>query len=654
MKKSPHKLFISQQLKRLFLSALLLFIVGCESKEIVTSGEMGANPESSALTSTDDMRAGSGALGDRSLLPGGPLYEERCASCHEGGVYKAPHKIWLEFMSARNLYKSMTGGIMSSQAEGLSDIEKRQIIEYLTMEPFKESDLTPEYQYCQDRNKLADPYDAKELVGWGHDTSRFVPTEVAGLALADIKNLKLKWSFGYPASLRARSQPAIAMGTVFTGSQDGTVYALDLDTGCVRWAFSASAEVRTGIVIGEVGSGKKLAFFGDIIANAYAVDAITGELVWKIRTDNHSSATLTGTPAFNDGSLYIPISSLEVTAAADPSYDCCTFRGSVISVDAESGELQWQSFAIPEKATEVGKTTAGAKILSPSGVPVWTSPTIDAANNLLIFGTGENYSTPADGNSDAIVAARLDTGERLWHRQIFPGDAWNVACMFVDNPNCPVENGPDYDQGSSPLLMTLDNGDRVIVAGHKDGRVIGYRLDSESAPLWEVKLGRGSIQGGIHFGMAAEGTRVYAPINDMNDTQNGDFLDPLLARPGIAAVDANSGEVFWQHVQEDVCDPEIRFCDPGISAPVTAISGAVIAGHLDGFVRIYEGATGEVMWEFDTTQDLQTVNGVAARGASISGAGPAVGQGHIVINSGYGLYSHEPGNALLVFSVDGD
>ena len=154
------------------------------------------------------------------------------------------------------------------------------------MEPFKESDLTPEYQYCQDRNQLADPYDPKELVGWGHDTSRFVPTEVAGLALADIKNLKLKWSFGYPASLRARSQPAIAMGTVFTGSQDGTVYALDLDTGCVRWAFAASAEVRTGVVIGEVSSGRKLAFFGDIIANAYAVDAITGELVW-LSLDNN-------------------------------------------------------------------------------------------------------------------------------------------------------------------------------------------------------------------------------------------------------------------------------------------------------------------------------------------------------------------------------
>ena len=142
MGKSPHKFFIFQYVKRCFLSALILLIVGCQSQELVTTEEFKPEAESSALTSTDDMRAGSGALGDRSLLPGGPLYEARCASCHEGGVYKAPHKTWLEFMSARNLYKSMTGGIMSSQAEGLSDIEKRQIIEYLTMEPFKESDLS--------------------------------------------------------------------------------------------------------------------------------------------------------------------------------------------------------------------------------------------------------------------------------------------------------------------------------------------------------------------------------------------------------------------------------------------------------------------------------------------------------------------------------
>ena len=150
---------------------------------------------------------------------------------------------------------------------------------------------------------------------------------------------------------------------------------------------------------------------------------------------------------------------------------------------------------------------------------------------------------------------------------------------------------------------------------------------------------------------AAEGL-IYAPINDMNDTRNGDWLDPELARPGVHAIDAASGEVLWRHVQENVCTPEREFCDPGVSAAVTAIPGAVLAGHLDGHLRAYAAATGEVLWDFDTTQPVAAVNGQTAKGGGMSGgAGPAVGDGHVVINSGYGLYFHEPGNALLVFAA---
>ena len=156
-------------------------------------------------------------------------------------------------------------------------------------------------------------------------------------------------------------------------------------------------------------------------------------------------------------------------------------------------------------------------------------------------------------NSDAVIAVRLDTGERLWSRQTFPEDAWNVACMMVDNPNCPEEDGPDYDQASSPLLVDIGAGKTVVVAGQKDGRVFALDWETGQNKLWEVKLGRGSIQGGVHFGMAADGTTVYVPINDMNDTRNGEWLDPETARPGVSAVNAVTGEVLWSHVQENVC-----------------------------------------------------------------------------------------------------
>jgi polyvinyl alcohol dehydrogenase (cytochrome) len=190
----------------------------------------------------------------------------------------------------------------------------------------------------------------------------------------------------------------------------------------------------------------------------------------------------------------------------------------------------------------------------------------------------------------------------------------------------------------------------LVVAGQKDGRVFALDWETGQSKAWETKLGRGSIQGGVHFGMAAAGSTVFVPINDMNDTRNGEWLDPKTARPGVSAIDAATGKVLWSHVQNNVCGEGRPFCDPGVSAPVTATDDAVVAGHLDGFIRIYNSETGDILWSFDTATSVTGTNGVVAKGGSMSGSGPALGDGHLVINSGYGLYNHEAGNALLVFA----
>ena len=604
-----------------------------------------------SLGSIDEQYAWVGDLGDRDALPGKQLYSEHCAGCHEAQVYKAPHTTWLELMSPQVLYRSITQGIMQSQAAHLSDSEQRHVVEYITQTRLGDPNAGPNVTWCEGPNAEFTSLEEDHLTGWGHDTRRFVSSDVAGFDRSQIRDLELQWSFGFPESTRARSQPSIAMGAVFVGSQDGTVYAFDLETGCVRWRFAARAEVRTGITLGSRGpEGIPTAYFGDIIANLYALDATTGELVWQTSPDDHHSATLTGTPAFANGNLYVPVSSLEVVTAANPEYACCTFRGHVMAVNGDDGAILWDSYAIPNAPISIEDTKAGTKIFAPSGAPVWTSPTIDAERNLLIFGTGENYSSPADKNSDAVIAVRLDTGERIWSRQTFPEDAWNVACMMVDNPNCPEEDGPDYDQASSPLLVDIGDGKTVVVAGQKDGRVFALDWQTGTKKLWEVRLGRGSIQGGVHFGMAADGATVYVPINDMNDTRNGEWLDPKTARPGVSAVDAATGEVLWSHLQKNVCGEGRPFCDPGVSAAITATDRAVIAGHLDGIIRIYDSASGEIIWTYDTTVPVTGTNGVTAKGGGMSGSGPALGAGHMVINSGYGLYNHEAGNALLVFA----
>lgn len=639
-----------------FLIVLSFMISGCDqhSSEDTAIFES-AGPE--LLASTDDMQTGAADF-DRSTHPGKGLYEENCSGCHNGTVSRAPHFSWLEMMNASAVYQAMNDGVMSVQAEALTDEDKILVTEYLTRTKLQGgAALTAiEPPMCTDSDSDFDFSSPAQAVNWGHDTNRYSPSTVAGLTGPEIPNLELKWSFVFPDAFRARSQPTIAMGTVFVGSQDGRVYALDLETGCARWTFSASAEVRTGVVLSlsETPISKDnppLAYFGDIIARLYAVNALTGELVWSLKADEHPSATLTATPAFYEGKLFVPVSSLEVIPAADPEYECCTFRGSVLAVDGTNGSVQWRHYTIPEEPSETSRTSIGTRVLSPSGAPVWSSPTVDRKRGLIYVGTGENYSSPTDGNSDAVVAIDMATGTRVWTRQSTSGDAWNVACMMADNPNCPPEDGPDFDHGSSILLVELERNKDILLAGHKNGTVYALDPDNKAQLVWATDVGRGSIQGGVHFGMSAADTRLYVPINDMNNTRNGDYLDPEQARPGMHSIDANTGKLLWSNVQSNVCFEEDEFCDPGISSAVTSIPGAVFAGHLDGFVRAYASESGKLLWEFDTRPERIGVNGITGHGGSMSGAGPAIVDGHVVINSGYGLYNHEPGNLLMVFAV---
>lgn len=385
---------------------------------------------------------------DPENAPGKAVFEQACAGCHLGQVAKAPHKMFLQMLSGPTILDSLETGLMQEQAKGLSAAQRAAVAEYLSAAPLSAQRPTVPPRMCAADASPFDPTMRPAPVTWGYGNNRFTPAEVARLDLADASRLELAWAFEFPAGIRARSQPSIAYGAVFVGSHDGHVYALDLHSGCARWIFKAGAEVRTAVVPYEATTEpggvapRPRVFFGDVVGRLYSVDAQTGQLAWSLKVDDHPNATLTGTGTLHDGVIYQPVSSLEVTSAADPTYECCRFRGSVVAVDAWSGEQRWKAYSIPEAPREVGRTAAGTRILAPSGAPIWNSPTIDARRGVLYVGTGENYSSPANETSDAVLAFRLADGKLLWSRQMVKGDAWNVACMMKDNPNCPVENGP--------------------------------------------------------------------------------------------------------------------------------------------------------------------------------------------------------------------
>ena len=266
----------------------------------------------------------------------------------------------------------------------------------------------------------------------------------------------------------AGTQPTVADGRLYTGSWDGTVYALDAVSGCSYWTFKADAGVRTSVVIVN-GTG----VFGDFKANVYAVDLATGKQVWKTKVDEHAEARITASPLVWKDRVYVPVASLEEGAAEDPAYECCTFRGSLVALKFSDGSQLWKSYTIDEAPRRLGTNKAGTKSYGPAGGSVWSSPTIDAKRNLIYITDGNAYTAPEPATTEAVAALEIETGKRRWVKQLNSKDTWNGACMKGQNTaNCPSDTGPDFDFGAAPALVTAADGRELVLAGQKIGDVL--------------------------------------------------------------------------------------------------------------------------------------------------------------------------------------
>lgn len=591
--------------------------------------------------------AGVSPIPDAIAVDGERLFVEYCAVCHDGVAPRGPHLITFNMMSSGPLLKVMNEGAMQRQAAALSVAQRAAIAEYLSG-----SEIEPPAAVlmCQVPIPSLRVSDAKQWTGWGGDVQnrRYVNRDADVISREDVVALELKWAFAYPGATRARSQPVVHDGVVYVGSQSGAVYALNLDSGCTHWIYEAGAEVRNGpSIVSGPEMEVPLLVFGDFDARVHAVNALTGEKVWLTDVATHPDATITGSVKVSGDDLYVPISSSEWATAADPAYACCTFRGSVAALDISTGALQWNTFVIPEEPKDTGEVNAhGASRFGPSGAPVWNSPAIDVERGLLYVGTGQSYTSPASDSSDAVIAIRLIDGELIWRQQLLAGDAWNMACFIGGGANCPEEDGPDLDIGAATIVWQGDDSNLLFV-GQKSGDVYGLELDKKGRVRWHRKIGHGGFAGGIHWGMATNGSTLFAPIADT------DFLGLSKGEvfPGLHALDPLTGETLWYNRAHDSCPEDAKpACDPGMSAAPTATRDLVFAGGFDGLLRAYDSDNGEILWQFNTFDAFVAVNGDKAQGGSIESDGPVLAGGHLLVNSGYQFGSRMAGNALLVFA----
>jgi polyvinyl alcohol dehydrogenase (cytochrome) len=580
-------------------------------------------------------------------VSGEAIYQKRCAACHDTGSDRAPAREALKQLSVSRILRTLDFGVMINIAYVLNREEREAVANYLGVQ---RTDVpVPPQAYCKDRTVNIGGSPSPIWNGWGPDLSNARYTTASGLSLNQVGKLKLKWAYAFDGDVTAFGAPTVLGGTLFVGSAGGAVQALSTDSGCVRWVYQASGPVRSAMV--AVPNGKThVLVFTDLTGWAYGLEAETGRLIWKKKPEEHESTRLTGTAAVQDGLVFIPAASWEETRSSNPDYPCCTFRGSVTALRAKDGTVVWKTYTIREKPHAIEKGPGSVGTFGPSGAGIWGSPTLDAKRGLLYVTTGDNYSTPTTDMSDSILALKVKTGRIVWARQITAGDVFTGYCTAA---GCP---GPDYDFGSSVIIEKQPDGQEVLLAGQKSGVVYALDPDRKGAILWQTRVGKGGTGGGVQWGMASDGQKVYAAVSDMvrkappgTIIQVGLPPDPAVGG-GLTALRVSTGERVW-YAAPAPCGSK-PLCSPAQPGAVTAIPGAVFSGSDDGHLRAFATEDGRVLWDFDTARDYQTANGIKGKGGALDGAGPVIVGGMLFVNSGYARSGGMPGNVLLAFAPE--
>jgi polyvinyl alcohol dehydrogenase (cytochrome) len=478
------------------------------------------------------------------------------------------------------------------------------------------------------------------------------------ISAGNVGTLAVKWSAVTTGDVSARA--AVVNGVVYfpdwgpplnpalpsvTGTS--TLWALNADTGAVLWsrrlsdyALPANTHARTSPAVanGTLFIGTQEG------AWLLAIDAATGALRWKTQLESVDPfAIVTSSPVVVGNSLYTGVASTAEAGTLSGITVSDAARGSVVAVNAKTGEIRWKTYTVP-----LGYTGGG----------VWGSNlAVDDKRNTLFASTGNNYSNAQpyapssvpnksygqcigeggtsascaspDNHVDSVLALDLGTGAIKWARKLVVwnqfyardgSDDWNVDCLWpalgfpTAGPQCPSNTGPDYDFASAPNLITYRtaSGPKTILgAGQKSG--IYYAFDPDTgALLWQTQVAAGSALGGMEWGSASDGKRIYVQNANLYGI-NG----PGGSAGSWAALDPATGAVLWQ-----TADPNGAI-DIG---PMTVANGVVFAASMGGrpdmpTMHALNAATGASLWSFQA-------------GASVN-AGATVVNGTVYWGAGY-------------------
>jgi polyvinyl alcohol dehydrogenase (cytochrome) len=590
--------------------------------------------------------------------PGKPLYDKYCSTCHDHPTEtKSVPFATLRGMRHGTLHYALTQGKMKLQASPMKEAEIGTLLDFIAGRQVLDERWIARLQCTPERAKF-NPKGVATVAhfGFGPGNHRALTAAQAGLATADFKDLELAWSLAFPGVTTMRAQPAIVGNTLFLSvGENAKLFALDISgpTPCVQWTYSAEVPLRSGIAYGEMpGTGRKVITFNDVATRIHLVDAATGKLLWKTPVGLYDLSNATGTPVIHGNRVFVPLSASEINIGGDERHLCCTTHGAFFALDIKTGRKVW-TYETMEQARPIKDRGDGQMMWGPSGAPIWTSPLLDEKRGLIYVGTGEATSAPAAPTTDSVLALDMKTGKLRWKFQATPDDIFLTACMR--NPkglNCPREGRLlDHDFGATLVMGKRADGRDILLAGQKSGMLWALDPDNGGTLVWNREFGKGSPIGGIHWGMATDGERVFAPIHLF---PGPDGIDPN-QRAGLHAVRVDDGTVLWSYEPQPDCTGDrpqrVPNCKGvGLTGAPTVVDGAVVEGSADSILRAFDAKTGEVLFSYDTARAYTGINGVSGHGGAIDNASIVAANGFLFLNSGYGLMGGErPGNMFLAF-----
>ncbi|MDH2430866.1 PQQ-binding-like beta-propeller repeat protein [Sphaerisporangium sp. TRM90804] len=471
------------------------------------------------------------------------------------------------------------------------------------------------------------------LIGRDVTNTRANPSE-SRIGRDNVHRLRAKWTYKTHGDVSAT--PAVVAGALYFPDWGGYLNKVDAETGRGIWSRKVSDYTGNATSVSRSSPavvGNRV-YIGDWEqANLMAVDATTGALVWRIQLDTQFKAVITASPVVHNGVIYIGVSSRENELGADPTYPCCVFRGSMNAIDARTGRVLWRQYTVPANGGQPGGYSGGA---------VWGTPAVDVATNTVYFTTGQNYTVPQsvhdcqnaggkphqcyapDNYIDTVLALDTASGRIKWNTGAMRFDAWNTACVPGLPPNnCPQNPGWDYDFGDGAHLFTIRGTDgrlrKVIGAGQKSGEY--WLMDATTgAVVWSAAAGPGGHVGGIMWGTAYDGQRVYLAEANFNKTPYQIAGGTTITSGSYAALDPRTGRVLWQ-----VPDPSAGFA----WAPLTVANGVVFACSTGNQMYALDAANGRTLWQFDAPYSCM--------------AGPAVVNGTVYWGNGYERFKYGGG-----------